>query len=208
MTTRIALGVGANLLGQHSARETRTPLLTSAISTLRVLAFELVKNCCGSNLFEPVLLVFNVYVPKDRVMNLHQGYRFVEFRSEQDADYISFPILKLLYSSPIPVKDVVSDYKFVVLTAMPAIKVLNMIKLYGKAIRVNKDGSCCQLHLFSVLLNGEMREPETRNSRGFGFISYDSFEASDAAIEVNLVEWLKIMVGARSMEYDEWANHR
>ncbi|XP_024178804.1 uncharacterized protein LOC112184796 [Rosa chinensis] len=80
----------------------------------------------------------NVYVPKDRVMNLHQGYRFVEFRSEQDADYISFPILKLLYSSPIPVKDVVSDYKFVVLTAMPAIKVLNMIKLYGKAIRVNK----------------------------------------------------------------------
>ena len=29
-----------------------------------------------------------------------------------------------------------------------------------------------------------MRDPETGNSRGFGFISYDSFEASDAAIEV------------------------
>lgn len=28
-----------------------------------------------------------------------------------------------------------------------------------------------------------MRDPETGNSRGFGFISYDSFEASDAAIE-------------------------
>lgn len=31
-----------------------------------------------------------------------------------------------------------------------------------------------------------MRDPETGNSRGFGFISYDSFEASDAAIEVKL----------------------
>ncbi|KAL7168896.1 hypothetical protein ACSBR2_034011 [Camellia fascicularis] len=48
----------------------------------------------------------NVYVPKDRVTNLHQGYGFVEFRSEEDADY--------------------------------AIKVLNMVKLDGKPIRVNK----------------------------------------------------------------------
>lgn len=29
-----------------------------------------------------------------------------------------------------------------------------------------------------------MRDPETGNSRGFGFISYDSFDTSDAAIEV------------------------
>lgn len=29
-----------------------------------------------------------------------------------------------------------------------------------------------------------MRDPETGNSRGFGFISYDSFETSDSAIEV------------------------
>ena len=29
----------------------------------------------------------NVYMPKDRVSNEHQGYGFVEFRSEEDADY-------------------------------------------------------------------------------------------------------------------------
>lgn len=34
----------------------------------------------------------NVYVPKDRVTNLHQGYGFVEFRSEEDADYVWFVI--------------------------------------------------------------------------------------------------------------------
>ena len=28
-----------------------------------------------------------------------------------------------------------------------------------------------------------MRDPDTGVSRGFGFVSYDSFEASDAAIE-------------------------
>ena len=28
-----------------------------------------------------------------------------------------------------------------------------------------------------------MRDPDTGNSKGFGFVSYTSFEASDAAIE-------------------------
>lgn len=45
-------------------------------------------------------------MPKDRVTNLHQSYGFVEFRSEEDADY--------------------------------AVKILNMTKLFGKPIRVNK----------------------------------------------------------------------
>lgn len=34
-------------------------------------------------------LVVNVYLPKDRVTNAHQGYGFVEFRTEDDADYVS-----------------------------------------------------------------------------------------------------------------------
>ena len=28
-----------------------------------------------------------------------------------------------------------------------------------------------------------MRDPETGNSKGFGFVNYDSFEAADLAIE-------------------------
>lgn len=122
--------------------------------------------------------VVNVYVPKDRVTNQHQGYGFVEFRSEEDADY--------------------------------AIKVLNMIKLYGKPIRVNKASQDKKsldvganlfignldpdvdekllydtFSAFGVIVTNPkiMRDPDTGNSRGFGFISYDSFEASDSAIE-------------------------
>ena len=45
-------------------------------------------------------------MPKDRVSLNHQGYGFVEFISEEDADY--------------------------------AIRILNMIKLFGKPVRVNK----------------------------------------------------------------------
>ena len=53
-------------------------------------------------------------MPKDRITLNHQGYGFVEFLGEEDADY--------------------------------AIKIMNMIKLFGKPIRVNKvtaDGLLC-----------------------------------------------------------------
>ena len=53
-----------------------------------------------------ISLSVNVHMPKDRVTQAHQGYGFIEFMSEEDADY--------------------------------AIKIMNMIKLYGKPIRVNK----------------------------------------------------------------------
>ncbi|KAG5011388.1 hypothetical protein JHK82_023589 [Glycine max] len=139
MTTRIAPGVGANLLGQHAAE--RNQDATAYVGNLDPqISEELLWE-----LFVQAGPVVNVYVPKDRVTNEHQGYGFVEFRSEEDADC--------------------------------AIKVLNMIKLYGKPIRVNKI----------------MRDPDTGNSRGFGFISYDSFEASDSAIEK------KSLQSARSM---------
>jgi len=38
---------------------------------------------------------------------------------------------------------------------------------------------------FGVLISFPkiMRDPETHQSRGFGFVSFDCFEASDAAIE-------------------------
>lgn len=36
-----------------------------------------------------------------------------------------------------------------------------------------------------------MRDPDTGNSRGFGFIAYDCFEASDAAIEAMNGQYLQ-----------------
>ena len=45
-------------------------------------------------------------MPRDKVTNDHAGYGFVEFRTEEDADY--------------------------------SIKIMHMIKLYGRPIKVNK----------------------------------------------------------------------
>lgn len=50
--------------------------------------------------------VVNIHIPRDRITQTHQGYGFVEFMGEDDADY--------------------------------AIKIMNMIKMYGKPVRVNK----------------------------------------------------------------------
>lgn len=79
----------------------------------------------------------NVYLPKDRVTNQHQGYGFVEFRSEEDADY--------------------------------AIKVLNMVKLYGKPLRVNKSAQDRTLqdvgaNLFIGNLDPDVDETVSRSS--------------------------------------------
>lgn len=57
-------------------------------------------------LFVQVGPLASVSLPKDKVSGRHQSFAFVEFRTEEDADY--------------------------------ATKILNMIKLHGKLLRVNK----------------------------------------------------------------------
>lgn len=112
------------------------------------------------------------------ILSIVIGYGFVEFLSEEDADY--------------------------------AIKIMNMIKLYGKPIRVNKASAHNKnldvganifignldpeidekllydtFSAFGVILQTPkiMRDPDTGNSKGYAFINYASFDASDAAIE-------------------------
>ncbi|KAK9477511.1 hypothetical protein V1514DRAFT_308938 [Lipomyces japonicus] len=123
--------------------------------------------------------VINVFLPKDRITQRHQGYGFCEFQAEQDADYAS--------------------------------NVMNQIRLYGKPIRVNKASANRQRSLevgaeifignldamvdeptltdtfarFGTILGGQAKIARDDNgqSKGYGFISFDSFESSDAAIE-------------------------
>merc|ERR1712066_431660 len=117
-------------------------------------------------------------MPKDRVSMNHQGYGFVEFSTEEDADY--------------------------------AIRVLNMIKMFGKPIRVNKASTHNKnldvgANLFIGNLDPEvdekllydtfsafgvimktpkiMRDPDSGNSKGFAFVNFSSFEAADTAME-------------------------
>lgn len=122
--------------------------------------------------------VVNVHMPKDKVSGKHLGYGFAEYRSEEDAEY--------------------------------AIKVLNMVKVFGKPIKVNKasqdkkvldiganifignlDPAVDEKLLYDTFtaFGGISQTPkimydiETGQSKGYAFVSYDSFEASDLAIE-------------------------
>jgi splicing factor 3B subunit 4 len=120
--------------------------------------------------------VVNVHIPRDKITGEHQGFGFVEFRNEEDADY--------------------------------AIKIMHMIKLYGKPIKVNKASQdkrtqevganifVGNLHddvdekmlkdvfsAFGVVLSTKiMRNPESGSSKRYGFVSFDNFDSSDAAI--------------------------
>ena len=130
--------------------------------------------------------VEHVHVPKDKVTNSHQGFGFVEFKGEADAEY--------------------------------AIKIMNMVKLYGRPIRVNRKAGAgpggvgdmprfteigANLFIgnldidvdekllydtfsaFGVIVGNTpkvMRDPDTGMSKGFAFVNYESFEAADSAI--------------------------
>ena len=80
---RITAGAGLNLLGQHGAdRNAEATVYVGNLDTqvTEELLWEL---------FLQAGPVTNVYVPKDRVTSTHQGFGFVEFRSEEDAEYVS-----------------------------------------------------------------------------------------------------------------------
>lgn len=122
--------------------------------------------------------VVNVHMPKDKISGVLLGYGFVEFRSEEDAEY--------------------------------AMKVMNMIKLFGKPMKMNRSSQDKKqfdvgANIFIGNLDPEvdekllydtfsafggiqqtpkiMRDADTGESKGFGFVSFDSFESSDLSIE-------------------------
>lgn len=120
--------------------------------------------------------VVNVHMPMDRVSRLHQGFGFVEFDTPESADYTA--------------------------------RCLNGVRLYGKPLRVNKASADRQratdigAELFVNNLDPQVDEKilydtfvqfgnlvaapnvvrdENNVSKGYGFVNFDSFEASDAA---------------------------
>ncbi|GFE53241.1 RNA recognition motif domain containing protein [Babesia ovis] len=120
--------------------------------------------------------VKHVHIPRDKVTGHHQGYGFVEFETEDDADY--------------------------------AIRILNFVKLYNKPLRLNKASRDKQTfeigaNLFIGNLDSEVddkllhdtfasfgnvisakvvRDGDSAEGKTYAFVSYDSFEASDAAL--------------------------
>jgi splicing factor 3B subunit 4 len=141
-----------------------------------------------TELFGQVGRVQSVYMPKDKLTAVHNGYGFVEYVSVPDADYCQ--------------------------------TIFNMMKLYGRPLRVSKSsldrpgggggGGDSDKNVGANLFLGNLdpdtvdekllydtlsafgtlirppsisRDADTALSKGFGFAQYDNFSASDTAID-------------------------
>ena len=122
--------------------------------------------------------VVNIHMPKDRVTGQHQGYGFVEFLGEEDADSaINIMNMIRLYGKPIQVKKASVHSKNLDVGANifngnldPEIhdKLLyDTLSAYGFILQTPK----------------VMWDPDTGNSEGHAFISSVSFDALDPATE-------------------------
>ncbi|OAF71144.1 ribonucleoprotein, chloroplastic [Intoshia linei] len=121
--------------------------------------------------------VMNIHMPKDRVSQCHQGYGFVEFMTEQDADYaIKIMNMIKLYAKPIKVNKASTQQKNLEVGA----------NLFVGNLDADVDEKLLYdtFSAFGAILQTPkiMRDTDTGGSKGYAFINYASFSSSDAAI--------------------------
>ncbi|KAJ5302043.1 hypothetical protein PENANT_c008G10435 [Penicillium antarcticum] len=121
--------------------------------------------------------IVNVHLPKDRVTQLHQGYGFVEFISEEDAEYASRIMNGIrVYGKPIRVNKASADKQ-------------KTVEIGAELFVGNLDPMVTEQVLFDTfsrfgnLINlPKIARDDNNLSKGYGFVSFADFESSDAAI--------------------------
>jgi splicing factor 3B subunit 4 len=120
----------------------------------------------------------NVNLPKDRVTQIHQGFGFVEFMSEEDAEYAAKIMNQIrLYGKPIRVNKASADKQ-------------KMAEIGAELFIGNLDSMVSEETLYSTFSRfGNLVNPpkiardDVGISKGYGFVSFGDFESSDAAIQ-------------------------
>ncbi|KAF2181892.1 RNA-binding domain-containing protein [Zopfia rhizophila CBS 207.26] len=119
----------------------------------------------------------NVHLPKDRVTQTHQGFGFVEFVSEEDADYAAKIMNQIrLYGKPIRVNKASADKQ-------------KSVEIGAELFIGNLDSMVTEKDLyetfsrFGPLVNvPKVARHDDGLSKGYGFVSFGDFESSDSAI--------------------------
>ena len=135
-------------------------------------------------LFTQIGRVTNVHMPKDKLTGLHGGYGFIEFLDVIDADYaITIMTMVKLYGRPLRVSKSSLDKK----TGTGSSLDVGANLFIGNLDPNDVDDKLLYdtFSAFGTIVRPPkiMRDDMTNQSKGFGFVSYDSFEASDLAIE-------------------------
>ncbi|KAF1915552.1 hypothetical protein BDU57DRAFT_276586 [Ampelomyces quisqualis] len=121
--------------------------------------------------------VRNVNMPVDRVNGQHQGFGFVEFHTEEEADYAPKIMNNvMLHGNRIRVNKASADKQ-------------KNVEIGAELFIGNLDGMVDEKTLydtfgqFGPLINApKVARDESNISKGYGFISFGDFESSDAAI--------------------------
>ncbi|KAJ5658063.1 splicing factor 3b subunit 4 [Penicillium longicatenatum] len=121
--------------------------------------------------------IVNVHLPKDRVTQSHQGYGFVEFISEEDAEYASRIMNGIrLFGKPIRVNKASADKQ-------------KSVEIGAELFVGNLDPMVTEQVLYDTfsrfgnLINlPKIARDDNNLSKGYGFVSFADFESSDAAI--------------------------
>jgi len=137
--------------------------------------------------------IVNVHLPKDRVTQTHQGYGFVEFIGEEDAEYAARIMNQVrLYGKPIRVNKASADKQKTVevgaelfvgnLDPMVTEQTLyDTFGRFGSLISAPKVRPMLAT-LHCSILRTQVARDDANLSKGYGFISFSNFEASDEAI--------------------------
>lgn len=122
--------------------------------------------------------VISVFMPRDKITSDHQGYSFIEYKTEMDALY-SIKILHQikLYDRSIKLSKASKKRKIHDIGAN--IFISNLEK------NVDEKKLYDSFSNFGPIIDTKiMRDPLNGISKGFGFVHFDSFEGSDKAIHV------------------------
>jgi splicing factor 3B subunit 4 len=127
--------------------------------------------------------IVNVHLPKDRVTQTHQGYGFVEFASEDDADYASKIMNQIrLYGKPIRVNKASADKRGIGAGGEGS-SVGAELYVGGLDPMVDEKILYETFSRFGPLVAAPKVSRDDANlSKNYGFVSYASFDSSDDAI--------------------------
>ena len=140
--------------------------------------------------------VVNVHLPKDRVSQTHQGYGFVEFQNPDEAVYAATVMNGIrLYGKPIRVNKATADKnktidigaELFIGNLDPMVDERTLYETFSRfGTLVSPPKACHPEHSDSTSLDSTDIDQVARDSanlsKGYGFVSYTSFEAADAAI--------------------------
>lgn len=135
-------------------------------------------------------------LPKDRILKTHQGYGFVEFKTAKDAEYV-LEILRgiRLFGKVLKLKKVDPHFKtnlsasagHLITQTTPMSGIDVGAKLFIKNLHPLVDEKMLRdtFSRFGNIIRPPVvaRDPDSNASKGYGFITYDDFAASDLAIE-------------------------